>query len=209
MQADEVLHEAPGAGGGGGGGGGAEDLDGLIEAVARANDALPLQAPAPRPLPALHSTPCAMHRRHLPDDRRGLRLLYSTCCHGGRVVAGGEGGGLVGEMGTDGRHLGPPALTSRSDLTPRGLPVDRDRDRGRGRGAAREGGRGRGARAPSPRGRHQHQQQLPPRLPPRLPEIVASQEVVRTWLQHGSLLPGHTRFPDVARGRHRHSAPSE
>ena len=182
MQTEEVLvGEA-----GGGARGGPDDLDGLIDLVARAND-VHLQPGAI--LPVVRASPCAMHNRHLPANRPGLDLLYSTSCHGGKVnttktrLSGGSSGSLP--QGPDLRQHG--LVTSRSDYNPRGLGDASDaRDLGvkEGKGGVRPCAPGKD-RALSPRGRHQYHQLRP--MPAKLPERLPSKDVVMTWLQHGSV----------------------
>ena len=181
MQTQEVLVEEPG-------GGGSEDLEGLIDLVARAND-VHVQA-----LPVVRANPCAMHNRPLPGDRpHGLDLLYSTSCHGGKVNPASKAAAATTKLAlwdnsssstnnscSHHRPQAPPPppppepreqgfATSRSDYTPRGF-----KDAGAADGAARDdyayskgvtrggkAGGGWGRAASPPRGRqHQHQLQL-------------------------------------------------
>ena len=176
MQTQEVLVEEPG-------GGGSEDLEGLIDLVARAND-VHVHA-----LPVVRASPCAMHNRLLPGDRpHGLDLLYSTSCHGGKVNPAAaattklalwdNSSSSTNNSCSHHRHQAPPPepreqgfATSRSDYIPRGLKdagaadgVARDNYTYNSKGVTRGGkaGGGWGRAASPPRGRqHQHQHQLP------------------------------------------------
>lgn len=204
MHSEERLLDDSGGGGGDDRGVRMDDLDNLIDLVARAND---VHIDPGNIFPSVRASPCPINNRQFtPQDRPGLDPLYSTSCHGGKVSSPRIK--LTGDRLFDTK---PPPLPlsladahklqgySHSECTPRG---GRESDLKEVRDRRKKGGilYGLGIKDSmlSPKERYNSQFQLTERhMPAKLPEEMPTKDVVMSWLKHGSAPEGESHFPDI------------